>query len=174
MGLEITGFTRPNLAGMRPGQIFGLRRGHIAEDHVTVRQRVYRGDIDKPKTVKSVRKVALPEGLRVDLQMWLTGLPEQDHESWLFPSEKLTTPIGKDNVWRRHIHPKLEAIGLGWVNFQVFRRTHSSLMREHNVDPKIVADQQGHTLDVNLNVYTESSLERRIEAVQQLESAMVN
>ncbi len=47
-------------------------------------------------------------------------------------------------------------------------------MRDHNVDPKIVADQQGHTLDVNLNVYTETSLERRIEAVQQLESAMVN
>src|SRR5262249_41515826 len=37
-----------------------------------------------------------------------------------------------------------------------------------------VADQQGHTLDVNLNVYTETSLERRIEAVQQLESAMIN
>ena len=38
----------------------------------------------------------------------------------------------------------------------------------------VVADQQGHTLDVNLNVYTETTLERRIEAVQQLESAMVN
>ena len=28
-------------------------------------------------------------------------------------------------------------------------------MRDQNVDPKVVADQQGHTLDVNLNVYTE-------------------
>jgi hypothetical protein len=27
-------------------------------------------------------------------------------------------------------------------------------------------DQHGHTLDVNLNVYTETTLERRIEAVQ--------
>jgi hypothetical protein len=26
------------------------------------------------------------------------------------------------------------------------------------VDPKIVADQQGHTLDVNMNVYTQTSL----------------
>jgi uncharacterized small protein (DUF1192 family) len=38
-------------------------------------------------------------------------------------------------------------------------------MRELGVDPKVVADQQGHTLDVNLNVYTVTPLERRIEAV---------
>jgi integrase len=44
------------------------------------------------------------------------------------------------------------------VNFHVMRRTHSSLMRGLGVDPKIVADQQGHTLDVNLNVYTETSV----------------
>jgi len=47
-------------------------------------------------------------------------------------------------------------------------------MRELGVDPKIVADQQGHTLDVNLNVYTESSVKSRIEAVETLESAFVN
>jgi len=54
------------------------------------------------------------------------------------------------------------------------RRTHSSLMRGLGVDPKIVADQQGHTLDVNLNVYTETSVESRIEAVEALGSALVN
>ena len=47
-------------------------------------------------------------------------------------------------------------------------------MRELGVDPKVVADQQGHTLDVNLNVYTQTSLEKRVEAVEQLESAFVN
>jgi hypothetical protein len=35
-------------------------------------------------------------------------------------------------------------------------------MRELKVDPKLVADQQGHTLDVNINVYTQTSLESRI------------
>lgn len=162
------------LAGMRPGEIFGLRRGHIGEDHVSVSQRVYRGDIDTPKTVKSVRKVALPEGLRLDLKTWLATSPDTGSDGWLFPSENVGTPLAKDNLWRRHIASKLEKIGLGWVNFHVLRRSHSSLMRERNIDPKLVADQQGHTLDVNLNVYTETSLERRIEAVQQLESAMIN
>jgi hypothetical protein len=45
-------------------------------------------------------------------------------------------------------------------------------MRELNVDPKLVADQQGHTLDVNINVYTQ--LASRIEAVNTLESALIN
>jgi hypothetical protein len=47
-------------------------------------------------------------------------------------------------------------------------------MREENVDPKVVADQLGHTLDVNLNVYTQSSLENRLRAVETLEASLVN
>ena len=70
------------------------------------------------------------------------------------------------------MQPKLEKVGLGWVNFQVMRRTHSSLMRELGVDPKVVADQLGHTLDVNLNVYTETNLGLRKEAVETFESAL--
>jgi len=63
-------------------------------------------------------------------------------------------------------------VGLGWVNFQVMRRTHSSLMRELGVDPKVVADQLGHTLDVNLNVYTETDFGHLKEAVETFESAL--
>jgi integrase len=70
--------------------------------------------------------------------------------------------------------PKLKTKKLEWVNFQVLRRTHSSLMREENIDPKVVADQLGHTLDVNLNVYTQTSLENRLRAVETLEASLVN
>ena len=68
--------------------------------------------------------------------------------------------------------PCLRKVGLGWVNFQVMRRTHSSLMRELDVDPKIVADQLGHTLDVNLNVYTKTPLHQRKLAINTLELAV--
>ncbi len=52
------------------------------------------------------------------------------------------------------------------------RRTHSSLMNELEVDPKIVADQLGHTLDVNQNVYTKAALRRRSAAVKILDRAL--
>ena len=65
----------------------------------------------------------------------------------------------------------LRGQGFG-VNFQVMRRTHSSLMRELNVDPKTVADQLGHSVDVDLNVYSKTRLGIRKEAVDTLESAL--
>jgi integrase len=162
------------LGGMRPGEIFALRRGGVRATRAEVKERLYRGDIDTPKTDKSVRFVALSEGLSRDLELWLAQLPNDDSDAWLFPSEKTTKPIRKDNLWRRYIKPKLKDVGLDWIDFHVLRRTHSSLMRELNVDPKLVADQQGHTLDVNINVYTQTSLESRIEAVNTLESALIN
>ena len=55
----------------------------------------------------------------------------------------------------------LKSAGLAWVTFQVMLRTHSSLLRELDVAPEIRAQQIGHTVDVNENVYTETSLESR-------------
>jgi hypothetical protein len=55
------------LAGMRVSEIFGLRRGRIAENSAEIVERVCCGDIDTPKTPKAVRTVALP---KVSLQIW--------------------------------------------------------------------------------------------------------
>jgi integrase len=160
------------IAGMRPGEIFALKWRHVTEDHIDVEQRLYRGQIDSPKTPKSKRSVALSEGLQSLIAMWslLSGSPGP--EAWVFPSETLKTPLAKDNCWRRWIAPKLKAVGLEWVNFQVMRRTHTSLMHELKVDPKTDADQLGHAVDVNLNVYTKTALALRKEAVNTFESAL--
>ena len=159
---------------MRPGEIFGLRRASIDASSAIIEQRVYRGTVDTPKTQKSKRLAALSSSLGRDMQEWLGRDLEGKPEDWVFPSEKVTTPLAKDNAMLRYIRPELKKIGFDWVDFHVLRRTHASLMRELGVDPKVVADQQGHSLDVNLNVYTETSLEKRIQAVEQLESAFVN
>jgi hypothetical protein len=68
----------------------------------------------------------------------------------------------------------LEKIKLGWVDFQVMRRTHASLMRKVGVHPKVVADLMGHNVKVNLNTYAQTPVESRIQAVETLERAFVN
>lgn len=68
--------------------------------------------------------------------------------------------------------PKLSAVGLSWANFQVMRRTHSSLMADLDVDPQVRAEQMGHDVDVNQNVYTQASFGRRRDAVNELEKAI--
>jgi integrase len=59
-------------------------------------------------------------------------------------------------------------------DFHVLRRTHSSLMEELGVNPKVVADQQGHTLDVHMNVYTQTAMDAKLAAVEQLDAAVMS
>jgi integrase len=143
------------VAGMRPGEIFGLTWDRVGPDYADIRQRVYRGLIDRPKTVQSIRDAALSEGLLHELECWRQLSIDTRPEAWVFPSER-NTPLSRDNILRRSILPKLAEVGLAWVNFQVMRRTHSTLMNDMGVEGKLVADQLGHSLDVNQNVYTKS------------------
>jgi len=53
------------------------------------------------------------------------------------------------------------------------RRTHAMLMNELGVNGKLVADQLGHSLDVSQNVYTQSPVESRLPAVNQLEKCLL-
>ncbi len=159
------------LAGMRPGEIFALTWGRLTATHADIRQRVYRRKIDTPKTDSSYRQAALSEGLLSEIENWRMMVPDTRDESWVFPSERMT-PLSKDNCWRRNMGPKLAKAGLPWVNFLVMRRTHATLMKTLGVDGKLVADQLGHSLDVNQNVYTQSPVESRLGMVNQLEKSL--
>jgi integrase len=160
------------LAGMRPGEIFALTWGRLKATHAEIQQRVYRRKIDTPKTDNSTRHAALSEGLLAEIEAWRALAVSTNDNAWVFPSERMT-PLSKDNWWWRIMRPALKHVGLEWANFQVMRRTHSSLMKELKADPKLVADQLGHTVDVNLNVYTQSPVASRQVIVNQLEQSLV-
>lgn len=132
------------IAGMRPGEIFGLTRDRMNVSYADIQQRIYRGEINSPKTAQSVRKAALTKDLLSDIEAWRNLAVDPRQDAWVFPSEKLTTPLSRDNCCRRHIAPRLSSVGLSWVNFQVMRRTHSSLLNALGVEGKLVADQLGH------------------------------
>jgi integrase len=156
------------IAGMRPGEIFALKWGRLTATYADIRQRVYRGMVDTPKTENSYRQAALSEGLLAEIEAWRMMAVEIRDDAWVFPSERMT-PLSKDNCWRRYMQPALAKVGLRWANFLVMRRTHSTLMKQLKVDPKLVADQLGHTVDVNQNIYTQSPVELRQAALNQLE-----
>jgi integrase len=149
------------MAGMRPGEIFALKWGRLQSSYADIRQRIYKGAIDTPKTDQSIRKAALPEGLIGDIEAWRQLAVATREDAWVFPSERMT-PLSKENCWRRNFKPRLQSVGMEWANFLVMRRTHATLMRGLGVDGKLVADQLGHSLDVNQNVYTQSPVESRL------------
>ena len=115
---------------------------------------------------------ALSESLVADVSQWRASSLNTSPDAWVFPSESGKTPIRTDNVWHRHIGPKLELAGLKWINFQVLRRSGSSIMGDKGVDPKVASDQLRHTLDVNQNVYTRVAFERQADAVNRLDQAL--
>jgi len=161
--------------GLRPGEILALQLAHVADDSVSIVQRVYKGTLDTPKGRRgrrTSRLVALSPGTAIELGIWRQSLLKVDPDAYLFPTER-NTPFSRDNLWNRHLEPKLEAIGLEWATFQVLRRTNASLSRKAKVDDKVAADQRGHGLGVSLEVYSISDLQQKIEAVKRLESEVI-
>jgi integrase len=161
-------------SGMRPGEILALQWKHAAEDHVEVLHRLYRGKLDRPKSERSKRTVALSASTGELLKAWRLQQGPVQPDAWVFPSARLTTPLGRDNAWRWFIAPKLKTVGLEWATFQIMRRTHASMSRQAGIDPKLVADQLGHGLGVNLGVYTVAALDKRQEAVEVLEASLAS
>jgi integrase len=159
--------------GLRPGEILGLQRQHVSADcqSIIIKQRLYRGDIDTPKTVMSRRTVAVPPKTACLLKEWMS-LVDGRKEAWVFASENRETPVSRDSVWRWKMKPRLEPVGLAWASFQELRRTHASLGHEIGVDPKVAADQRGHGIGVALDVYTKAAIGKRAEAAEKLENSV--
>jgi hypothetical protein len=150
-----------------------MQRKHVKPDAsvIEIRRRVYRGKFAAPKS-GLVRTIAVPQILLLsstDGWRWQwTRIP-----TFMYLRVRLGNRSGGLSLLEDHIRAKLEPIGLGWVNFQVMRRTHASLGHHAKVDPKVSADQRGHGIGVALDVYTKSSIADKAAAAKQLEESVL-
>ena len=160
------------IEGMRPGEILALRWKSVAGAKIRVEQRVYKRVLGTPKSGKT-REGALSDGTLELLQKWAELSLDSSPEGFVFPSEKITTPLSPDNLWRRSMYPKLEKIGLEWATFQVLRKTNASLGDKYGLDRKVAADQRGHGIGVSLDLYTSSDMEQKRAALKALETAVL-
>jgi integrase len=161
-------------AGFRPGEMLALQRRHVSEDAtvVKVEQRVYRGDIDRPKTDLSRREVAIPPKTAELLREWMRDAVGPEPEAYVFAGER-GKPVWKDTLMYDYIRPKLKPLGLEWVDFQVMRATHASIGHRLRLDPKVTADQRGHGVGVAIEEYTKTSLRDRTIAARKLEEEVL-
>ena len=113
---------------MRPGEIFGLRWERLQGRYAEIRQRVYRGKVDTPKTTNSIRMVALTEGLLTDIEEWRRESDRMSESLGISIGDSEHTPVeGQLLAAKDWAEAQGSWTGLG--TFQVMRRTHSSLMR---------------------------------------------
>jgi site-specific recombinase XerC len=154
-------------AGMRESEVFALWCGDIREEGIQIERSWYKGRYEPPKTPKSQRTVGVPDEILSQLKSWIAKLPVNGPTDCVFPSARLVTPIWPESVLRNYIRPKLRPAKLGWINFAVLRRSHSTLHKQRNSDLKIIADQQGHGMRTHLDSYVQSGVgERKAEAAK--------
>jgi integrase len=158
--------------GMRPGEILALRWKSMAGGIIRIDERVYKRRLNTPKNGKT-REAAMSEGTVRLLDQWMALAQDRSAEAFVFPSERMTTPLSLDNLWRRNMLPRLKKIGLGWATFQVLRKTNASLSQKAGVDPKVASDQRGHGIGVSLEVYTSSDMEQKRAAIYKLEALLL-
>jgi len=139
--------------GMRPGEIVGIRIGDITTGAVRILRRIYAGKVDEPKSWRSRRPMPLTQQTELVLRQYLELTGETRPDAWLFPSENGITPVDYRNVWQDRIRPALAKIGLGFLNFQILRRTWSTEFDVEGKDPHTRAALAGHSVDVAENVY---------------------
>jgi integrase len=107
-------------AGLRRGEIRGLRWEGYDGQLLRVEQSIWESIPGKPKTRASKASVPVIATLRrkLDQHRMNCGSPP---EGWMFASEK-STPLNLNNLLNRQILPALKSAGLEWHGFHAFRR----------------------------------------------------
>src|SRR5262245_43091492 len=81
-------------SGMRPGEVLALQWKYVADDHVEVVQRLYRGKLDRPKSERSTRHVALSSATRDHIREWRKKNGETEPDAGVCPLAIGTTTPG--------------------------------------------------------------------------------
>jgi integrase len=157
--------------GLRPGEIVGLQVGDIRPDGIHIARRIYRGNVDTPKSDRSRRVVPPSKGTKLLLEAYMETLFLQENDAWLFPSEALKTPVSYANVWRRRIGPVLKSCGITGANYQILRRTWVTDLAEVEPNPEVRADLAGHGADTNSGVYRQAKLPAMQRAIENMEES---
>ncbi len=155
--------------GFRVSELIGLRWCDIHEDSITIDERYCRGDWGQPKSESSnatvpVNKKVIERILRlktlvVEVKagsgMRRYRLVRSDgSDDLVFQSLKSGRPMRDNNILVRHIKPAAKKLGIGWVNWQVLRRSFATWLKLVGADVKDAQALMRHSrASTTLDIY---------------------
>jgi len=145
------------VTGLRRGELFALRWKDLGEGDATlsVREAVYEGRFDTPKTAAGLRRIPLAPAARGLVGEWRTRSKRTGPDDLIF-STWSGKPIAPNNVLRSTVFPACEAVGLAHATWLTFRRTYASWAHDLGMPGKVIAQLMGHAkVDTTLNVYAQ-------------------
>ena len=102
------------------------------------------------------------------------AVKSDDSDDLVFQSVKSGCPMRDNNILARHIKPAGRKLGIGWVNWQVLRRSHATWLRMVGTDPRDRQSLMRHSrFTTTAEVYEQDLPESQLRAVEKL-STLVN
>ncbi len=179
------------MSGLRVSELIGLKWDDVLSDALVIDERYCRGDWGCPKTTASnatigvdervIQRIHCLKDMEVTINWGARGakktfkLVRSDAPGDLvFQSLRTGAPMSDHNILTRHIKPAGRKLGIGWVNWQVLRRSYVTWMIQAGADPKAVQAQARHSrIGTTLDIYAQFVPEAQKRAVAKM-SAMVN
>ena len=130
--------------GLRIGELLALRWSALDLDGGTlaVRESVFEGTFQPPKTQKAVRTIPLGPHAIAALTSHRERAARRAAADLVFGNRK-GDPLRESKLLTTVLQPAAEAAGLGRVTWHQFRHIHSSLLNDLNVPVKIAQEQLG-------------------------------
>lgn len=130
-------------AGLRVSELVGLRWEDIHPTALTIDERYCRGDWSCPKTTNSsatigvdrriIERIVRLKELEVTINWGARGAKKtfrvvrsDGPRDLVFQSLRDAHAMSNHNILSRHIKPVARKLGIGWVNWQVLRRSYGT------------------------------------------------
>jgi integrase len=134
--------------GMRAGELCGLRICDVDpfKKLVSVRQAVWRGKEQTPKTKNAIRNIPIPVEIVDAIRAHISGRTQ----GFVFTT-KNGTPWNADLVLKRHLRGKLKVMD---GHLHMFRHTFATRQLHAGVSVSVVSKLLGHgSISTTLNIY---------------------
>jgi len=170
--------------GFRVSELVGLRWRNVHADSITIDERFTRGDWGAPKSNASNATVPVNRAVIERLQRLKTMtvtvragrakrqvrvVKSDGPDDLVFQSPLKGAPMRDNNVLVRHIKPAGRKLTIGWVNWQVLRRSFATWLKMTGADVKDAQALMRHSrASTTLDIYQQFVPESQRKAVENL------
>jgi len=170
--------------GLRVSELVGLRWRNVSADTITIDERFCRGEWGPPKSEAANATIAVNREVIERIHRLKTlvvevkaGRATRHHvvvksdrpDDLVFQSVAKGAPMRDNNILVRHIKPAARKLGIGWVNWQVLRRSHATWLKMAGADVKDAQAQMRHSrATTTLDIYQQFVPESQRRAVDKL------
>jgi integrase len=157
------------LTGLRVGELLALRWGSLdlKARLLRVRETVYNGHFDQPKTKRSARTI--PIG--TDMAEFFAAIrPAAVDARALVFSTREGSPLERRKLLRKHLKPAAKKLGLPGVTWHLLRHSHATMLDSVGTPIGTMQSLLGHSRsDITREIYLHAIPEEQRRAVESVE-----